>query len=65
MNQPSNTEPTVMGLIAKRVRMTEGQLYTIVILAALVLLLTLTGLPNAHEPTTSRTAPAPTTQSAP
>ncbi|HEY2811959.1 MAG TPA: hypothetical protein VGJ03_00705 [Acidimicrobiales bacterium] len=54
-----------MGLIAKRVRMTEGQLYTIVILAALVLLLTLTGLPNAHEPTTSRTAPAPTTQSAP
>jgi hypothetical protein len=42
---------TVMGLLAKRVRMTEGQLYTAVLAVAIALLLTLTGLPNARHTT--------------
>lgn len=42
-------DPTIMGLIAGRLRMTEGQLYTAVIAVAIALLLTLTGLPTAHE----------------
>lgn len=37
----------VMAAIARRAAMTEGQLYTAVIAVLAVLLLTLTGLPNA------------------
>lgn len=53
-------DPTLVGLMAQRVRMTEGQLYTLIIAAALVILLTLTGLPGAHRPATTSTRPAPT-----
>ena len=35
--------------MARKARMTEGQLYTVVVVALAVLLLTLTGLPNAHR----------------
>lgn len=41
-------QPTIMGLLAERVRMTEGQLYTVVIALVVALLLTVTGLPTAH-----------------
>lgn len=41
--------PTVMGLLAERCGMTEGQLYTAVIALAVALLLTVTGLPAAHQ----------------
>jgi hypothetical protein len=40
-------EPTVMGLLARRVDMTEGQLYTTIIVVLAVALLTLTGMPGA------------------
>jgi hypothetical protein len=42
-------DTTVMGLLAKRFRMTEGQLYTAIITVAVAALLTFTGLPNAHR----------------
>jgi hypothetical protein len=42
-------EITVMGRIAKRLRMTEGQLYTAVLLVLSALLLSLTGLPTAER----------------
>jgi hypothetical protein len=44
-----DTERTVAGLIASRVRMTEGQLYTAVLAIIAAVLLTITGLPNAHR----------------
>jgi hypothetical protein len=59
--------PTVMGLLAERSRMSEGQLYTIVVGAIVVLLLSVTGLPNAHRsdagttPTLAPAAPVATT----
>ena len=40
---------TLMGSLARRVRMTEGQLYTAIIAVAFALLLSLTGLPGAHQ----------------
>lgn len=51
MNAPDRTplSPTIVGLLAERLRMTEGQLYTVVLAALAVLLMTLTGLPNAHQ----------------
>lgn len=61
--------PTVMGLLAERARMTEGQLYTAVIALAVALLLTVTGLPTAHQrsATDSLSGPgaAPTAPTAP
>ena len=56
---------TVFGLIAKRARMTEGQLYTLFIVITLALLLAFAGLPGAHkqvgQPSSSTvpTVPAP------
>lgn len=41
--------PTVMGLLADRWGMTEGQLYTSIIALVVALLLTVTGLPTAHQ----------------
>lgn len=35
--------------IARRIGMTEGQLYTTILAAMLVALLSLTGLPDAHQ----------------
>jgi hypothetical protein len=48
-NAPSSGDPTIVGLLSRKARMTEGQLYTVVLVALAVLLLTLTGLPNAHR----------------
>jgi hypothetical protein len=50
-----------MAIIAGRVRMTEGQLYTAVIALTIALLLALTTIPSAHklEDQMSPTAPAP------
>ena len=50
--------PTIIGLVAAKWRMTEGQVYTVVLAALAVVLLTLTGLPNAHK--TDRSAPVVT-----
>lgn len=52
---PHLTASTVMGPLASRARMTEGQLYTTVIAVLAVLLLTLTGLPGSGREAT----PAP------
>jgi hypothetical protein len=41
--------PTIGGLLADRWGMTEGQLYTAVLALAVALLLTVTGLPTAHQ----------------
>jgi hypothetical protein len=38
-----------MSGIARRVGMPDGQLYTTILAAMLVALLSLTGLPNAHQ----------------
>ena len=38
-----------MGAVARRLGMTEGQLYTTILAALLLALLSLTGLPNAHQ----------------
>ncbi|MDQ2648397.1 MAG: hypothetical protein M3Z03_02450 [Actinomycetota bacterium] len=40
---------TVLGAVANRVRMTEGQLYTVVLALLFVAALLLTGLPGAHK----------------
>lgn len=50
----------VMAPLAHRATMTEGQLYTAVIAVLAVILLTLTGLPDAAE---RETRPAPTSGS--
>jgi hypothetical protein len=56
---------TVFGLIAKRVKMTEGQFYSLFIVVTLTLLLAFAGLPGAHkqvgQPSSSSvpTIPAP------
>lgn len=42
-------ESTIMGRIARRLRMTEGQLYSAVLIVLVVTLLTLTGLPTAER----------------
>lgn len=47
--EPTPDQPALMGLLAERLRMTEGQLYTAVLGIALVVLLSLTGLPHAHQ----------------
>jgi hypothetical protein len=44
----STGEPRLAAL-SRRLHMTEGQLYTTVLAALLVALLSLTGLPNAHQ----------------
>ena len=51
----------IMAVLARRVGMTEGQLYTTVIAALVVAALTLTGLPGAHdlEDPTGAVAPPP------
>ena len=41
--------PPLMAQLAGRVRMTEGQLYTAVLGVVVVVLLSLTGLPQAHQ----------------
>ena len=41
--------PTVMGMLAARVRMTEGQLYTAILAVLLTFALMITGLPHAHK----------------
>ncbi len=46
---PRPDQPALMALLAERLRMTEGQLYTAVLGLALVVLLSLTGLPHAHQ----------------
>lgn len=43
------TEITRVNRFAARVRMTEGQLYTAALAVIVALLLTFTGLPNAHR----------------
>jgi hypothetical protein len=40
---------TVLGALARRLRMTEGQLYTVVIALLFAATLLLTGLPGAHR----------------
>ena len=40
---------TVSGALANRLKMTEGQLYTVVIALLFVAALLLTGLPGAHR----------------
>jgi hypothetical protein len=55
-------EGVVMAMLARRAGMTEGQLYTAVIAVLVVVVLTLTGLPAAHDladPTGVVTVPAP------
>lgn len=52
-------DATVAGLIAARVHMTEGQLYTAVLAVIVAVLLTLTGLPTAHEAARNHGSPAP------
>ncbi|HLT15551.1 MAG TPA: hypothetical protein VK007_02520 [Acidimicrobiales bacterium] len=49
----------VMAVLARRLGMTEGQLYTTVIAALVVAVLTLTGLPGAHDLEDPTGAPAP------
>ena len=60
-----DSDITVAGLIATRVHMTEGQLYTAILAIVAAVLLTLTGLPNAHRTTGSSTPPAPAVTVAP
>jgi hypothetical protein len=45
----STDDEPLMAILARRARMTEGQLYTAVLVVVLVALLSLTGLPNAHR----------------
>lgn len=47
--QAAEEPPTLMGILAERVRMTEGQLYTAVLAVLLVVWLTLAGVPHAHK----------------
>lgn len=70
----SATDPTrgddvvLMAALATRLRMTEGQVYTAIVGALVVLLLTVTGLPRAHDlvPTAgSSSVPAPPPPAAP
>ena len=54
--EPPAGDVTVMGVLAARMRMTEGQLYTALIAVIMAVLLALTGLPNAHQRTHSTTS---------
>jgi hypothetical protein len=73
MTEPreAGSGPTILGLVSERMRMTEGQLYTVAISALVVLLLTLTGLPSAHKPagglpgSATTLPPVPTTEAQP
>ncbi|HEX3705757.1 MAG TPA: hypothetical protein VHV76_03925 [Mycobacteriales bacterium] len=67
-SDPDGTQgagPSVVAIIAERIRMTEGQLYTAVIALAVALLLALTTIPSAHKlanpasPTPPAPAPSP------
>jgi hypothetical protein len=51
---------TVAALLAARVHMTEGRLYTAVLAVVAAVLLTITGLPNAHRTTMKPTQAPPT-----
>jgi hypothetical protein len=67
---PDPTPPTtdrqpVMARIAARLRMTEGQLYTAVLAAVVVILLSLTGLPNARQRSNADGLSGPTVIEAP
>jgi hypothetical protein len=58
--EPEDRSHTVTGAIAHRLRMTEGQLYTVVLAFLFVALLLLTGLPNAYRTDTGNgIEPAP------
>ena len=59
MNQPEH-DVSLVGLLAARLRLTEGQFYTVVIAIILSLLLTMTGLPGAHKTSDSGVVPPPT-----
>jgi len=48
-NAVDDDRSTAMGRMAERLRMTEGQLYTAVLLVLSALLLSLTGLPTAER----------------
>lgn len=70
----SGTDPTrsddvvLMAALATRLRMTEGQVYTAIVGVLVVLLLTVTGLPRAHDlvpAASSSSAPAPPAPAAP
>ena len=62
--------PPIMAILAHRLRMTEGQLYTAVLVVLLAVILTLTGLPSAHQtvpaiPISPTSAASPTTVTIP
>jgi hypothetical protein len=57
--------PTVFGLIAKRLKMTEGQLYSLFIVITLTLLLAFAGLPGAHKQVGQPSSPSVPTIPAP
>jgi hypothetical protein len=66
MSDIGDEPATVMGLLAGRVGMTEGQLYTVLLVALGVLLLSVLGLPGAGEPPDPAATPSATsTQEAP
>jgi hypothetical protein len=62
MNRPdtNDAQPTIMALIGQRLRLTEGQLYTLIVCALIVVLLSLTGLPTAHKRQGGGLLPVPT-----
>ena len=47
--RPDGDDGVIMAMLARRAGMTEGQLYTVDLTALLVAVLTLTGLPGAHD----------------
>ncbi|HVX16522.1 MAG TPA: hypothetical protein VHA73_00690 [Acidimicrobiales bacterium] len=53
--------PPVMAILAKRLRMTEGQLYTAIVVLLLAAILTTTGLPTAHKPNSNTITDTPVT----
>jgi hypothetical protein len=55
--ETSTTKPSVAGILAERVGMTEGQLYTTVIVIAIALLLAITTIPSAHKLQDSTSVP--------
>ena len=57
----SDGSPPVMAILAKRLRMTEGQLYTAIVVLLLAAILTTTGLPTAHKPNSNTITDTPVT----
>lgn len=61
----ARVNPPIMGVLADRLRMTEGQLYTAILALLVAATLTLTGLPSAHRPDpTSPATPTTTVETA-